>query len=152
VAIADKRERKVGMATSDGEALHSCDLLCPVAHLMRSVPPFVDPESTLRAAAQVMAEQRIGAVILLGPDGPSRIVTEHDVVNALAEQADPDTVWVADVASTDLTALDPDATVIEAMRLMGSKQIHHVPVKSNGTVVGMVVAEDVLELMGSRQR
>jgi signal-transduction protein with cAMP-binding, CBS, and nucleotidyltransferase domain len=137
------------MVTSDSEGAHGCDLLCPVAHLMRGAPPFVDPEETLRAAAQAMAGFQTGAVILLGPDGPSRIVTERDIVRALADQADPDTVWAADVASIDLAAIDPDTTVAEAAGLMAKEHIRHVPVKSNGEVVGMVVAEDIVDLLGS---
>jgi CBS domain-containing protein len=143
------RERKVAMVTSDSQGKHVCDLLCPVRHLMRGVPPFVDPEDTLRVAAQSMAGQKTGAVIVLGPDGPTSIVTEQDIVRALADQADPDTVWAADVASSDLAAIDPDTTVAEALELMARTQIRHIPVKSNGEVMGMVVAEDILDFLGS---
>jgi signal-transduction protein with cAMP-binding, CBS, and nucleotidyltransferase domain len=137
------------MVTGDSEVLHGCDLLCPVAHLMRGAPPFVDPEDTLRAAAQAMAGQKTGAAILLGPDGPTSIVTEQDIVRALANSADPDTFWVADVASRDLVAIDPETTVVEAVELMAKAHIRHVPVKSHGEVMGMVVAEDILDLLGS---
>lgn len=116
---------------------------------MRGAPPFADPEDTLRVAAQTMAGQKTGAVIVLGPDGPTSVVTERDIVRALADQADPDTVWAADVASSDLAAVDPDTTVVEAVGLMAKREIRHVPVKSNGEVIGMVVAEDILELLGS---
>ena len=136
------------MVTSDSEGAHGCDLLCPVAHLMRGAPPFVDPEDTLRLAAKAMAGQS-GAVILLGPDGPSSIVTQQDIVRALADQADPDTVWAADVASIDLAAINPDTTIAEAMALMARKHIRHVPVKANGEVVGMVVTEDIVNLVAS---
>jgi len=137
------------MVNSDREGSHGCDLLCPVAHLMGGVPPFVDPEETLRAAAQAMAGLQSGAAIVVGPDGPSRIVTERDIVRALADQADPDTVWAADVASIDLASIDPETTVAEAAGLMVKKHIRHVPVKSNGEVVGMIVAEDIVDLLGS---
>jgi CBS domain-containing protein len=139
----------VATVTSDNKGKHVCDLLCPVRHLMRGAPPFADPEDTLRVAAQTMAGQKTGAVIVLGPDGPTSVVTERDIVRALADQADPDTVWAADVASSDLAAVDPDTTVVEAVGLMAKREIRHVPVKSNGEVIGMVVAEDILELLGS---
>jgi signal-transduction protein with cAMP-binding, CBS, and nucleotidyltransferase domain len=135
--------------TSDRDTQHGCDLLCPVAHLMRGAPPFVDPEGTLRAAAQAMVGQWAGAAIVLGPDGPSSIVTERDIVRALADQADPDTVWVADVDSVDLVAIDPTTTVVEAIRQMARERIRHLPVKLNGEVVGLLVAEDILQLLGS---
>ncbi len=137
------------MVTGESNGKHVCDLLCPIRHLMRGVPPFVDPEDTLRVTAQSMAGQKTGAAIVLGPDGPTSIVTERDIVRALANQADPDTVWAADVASSDLAVIDPDTTVAEAIEIMATKQIRQVPVKSNGEVTGMVVAEDILDLLGS---
>jgi signal-transduction protein with cAMP-binding, CBS, and nucleotidyltransferase domain len=145
----ENHERKVAIMTIDSNGKHVCDLLCPVRHLMRGVPPFVDPEDTLRSAAQGMAGQKAGAVIVLGPDGPTSIVTERDIVRALADHADPDTVWAADVASSDLAAIDPETTLAEAVELMAKRQIRHVPVKSNGEVMGMIEAEDILDLLGS---
>jgi signal-transduction protein with cAMP-binding, CBS, and nucleotidyltransferase domain len=114
---------------------------------MRGVPPFVDPESTLRSAAQAIVRQGDGAAVVLGPGGPASIVTEHDLVNALAQQADPDTVWVADVATSDLIAVELTTSNLDAVRHMVSQRVRHLPVKSNGEVVGLVVAEDILELL-----
>src|ERR1019366_5173100 len=103
--------------TNDENATHRCDLLCPVAHLMRAVP-FVDPESTLRTAAQAMVAQGDGVAVVLGPEGPARIVTEHDIVCALAQQADPNTVWVADVAPSNLISAELTATILDVIRQM----------------------------------
>ena len=135
--------------TSNGNTSHRCDLLCPVAHLMRGVPPFVDPESTLRTAAQAMVAQGMGVAVVLGPEGPSSIVTDRDIVSALAQRADPDTVWIADVASSDLIAVGPTTSVLEAIRRMASKRIRHIPVKENGEIVGLVVSEDIVHLVGA---
>jgi signal-transduction protein with cAMP-binding, CBS, and nucleotidyltransferase domain len=135
--------------TSNGNDLHRCDLLCPVAHPMHSVLAFVDPETTLRAASQTMVAQGNGAVVVLGPEGPTSIVTERDIVSALAQEADPDTVWVADVASSHLTTIEPTATILEAIRHMASERVRYVPVKDNGEVVGLVVSEDLVDLVAA---
>jgi len=136
--------------TSNRDTDHRCDLLCPVTHLMRGVPSFVDPESTLRTAAQAMVAQGDGVVVVLGPDGPSSIVTECDIVSALAQLADPDTFWVADAASADLIALEPTTSILEAIRRMTGEGIRHIPVKDQGAVVGLVVSEDILNLVGDK--
>ncbi len=107
---------------------HSCDLSCPVEHVMRGAP-VVDPETTLRSTAQAMVADRAGAAIVRGPDGPTNIVTEGDVVRALADGADPDIIWAADVASTRLVSVSPGATLADAVRRMSEEGIHHVPVK-----------------------
>jgi CBS domain-containing protein len=135
--------------TNNGSTFHRCDLLCPVAHLMHSVPAFVDRESTLRAASQTMVAQGNGAVVVLGPDGPASIVTERDIVVALAQEADPDTVWVADVASSDLITAEPTTTILEAIRHMASECVRHIPVKENGEVVGLVISEDLVDLVAA---
>jgi signal-transduction protein with cAMP-binding, CBS, and nucleotidyltransferase domain len=128
---------------------HRCDLLCPVAHIMRGAPSFVDPESTLRSVTQAMVAQGNGVAVVLGPKGPSSIVTESDIVRVLAQRADPDTTWVADVAS-DLIAVSPTVTVLEGIRQMAGKHIRHVPVTEKGEIVGLVVSEDVLDLIASK--
>jgi signal-transduction protein with cAMP-binding, CBS, and nucleotidyltransferase domain len=133
--------------TNDENATHRCDLLCPVAHLMRAVP-FVDPESTLRTAAQAMVAQGDGVAVVLGPEGPARIVTEHDIVCALAQQADPNTVWVADVAPSNLISAELTATILDVIRQMACEHVRHIAVKANGEVVGVVVAEDIVDLPG----
>ena len=134
--------------TGKDDTFHQCDLLCPVAHVMRGVPAFVDPETTLRAAAQAMEVQGDGVAIVLGPDGPSSIVTERDLVSALARQADPDAVWVADVVRPELFVVEPTMSILDAARGMTSAHIRHVPVRDKGGVVGCVASEDVVGLLG----
>jgi len=116
---------------------------------MRGNPEFVDPESTLREAAQVIVAQGVGVAIVLGPKGPASIVSERDIVSALANQADPDTIWVADVASIDLVAIEDTTSIVEAIKCMASEHIGSIPVKRNGEVVGLVVVGDILELLAT---
>ena len=136
--------------TISGNTSHRCDLLCPVAHIMRGAPSFVDPESTLRAVTQAMVVQGDRVAVVLGPGGPSSIVTESDIVRVLAQRADPDTAWVADAASSELIAVSPTVTILEAIRQMAVKHIRHVPVTEKGEVVGLVVSEDVLDLIAAK--
>jgi len=109
--------------------------------------PVVDPESTLRSTAKSMAVSRAGAAIVHGANGATNIVTDRDLVRALADGADPDTVWAADVASTHLVAVASDAIVADALRQMSQEGIRHVPVRSGGDVVGLVTAEDLLDVL-----
>lgn len=123
---------------------YDSDLLVPVRHVMSRPVIFADAEATLRDLAATMAEEGVGAVVLLGPDGPSMIVTERDVVEALADGADPDDIWGAEVAALDLVAADPEDRLVDVARVMADHNIRHVPVRGNGSVVGMVSSRDVL--------
>jgi len=111
---------------------------------------FLDPESTLRDAAHSMVGQGVGAVVVLGPDGPTSIVTEKDIVRALANEADPDSVWTADVASDPLVALESASTIAEATRLMVKDRIRYIPTKAHGEVVGLVTVDDILAALDTQ--
>ena len=128
------------------------DVLQPVRSLMSTAVAFVDGDASLRVVVETMAEESLGALIVLGPDGPSRIISERDVVQALAGDADLDGTLAIDVATTGIVGADPDDTVIEAARLMAEHAIRHVPVMSTAGVVGMVSARDVLGVLAQQAR
>jgi hypothetical protein len=55
-----------------------------------------------RSLAAVLAADEIGMVLVRCADGSRRIASERDIVRALADGGDPDTVWTADVMNDDL--------------------------------------------------
>jgi len=137
--------------TSDSDAAppakgHTCGLLCPVGHVM-SPPSFVEPDSSLRKTARTLAEQGPGSAAILGRQGPTSIVTERDVVTAVATNADPDRTDASDVGSECLVSVSVDAPVLEVLREMAALGIRHMPVLSDGEIVGVVAAEEVLRLV-----
>lgn len=123
------------------------DLLGPVRNLMSSPVVFADSEVTLRSLAQAMSEEEVGAVILLGPEGPSMLVSERDVVEALAAGADPDMTWAWEIGTARLVAAGPDDRVLEVARAMVFHNIRHVPIRHGSEITGMVSARDVLRVM-----
>lgn len=123
---------------------HGCDASCPVSHVMNGPPLFCDPEVTLRYVAEVMEAKGLSALVLLRPDGPSAIVTDRDVLEAIASGCDPDATWAGDVASTDLVALSPSSTLGEAVEEMVRHHFHHLPVREGSQVIAMVSAGDLL--------
>jgi CBS domain-containing protein len=126
------------------------DVLEPVRALMMETVAFVDSDTSLRMVVETMADKGLGALIVLGSDGPSQIVSERDVVRALARGARLEETLAIDVASTDLVVAGPDDQIIEAARLMGEHGIWHVPVMSESGVVGVVSARDVLRVLSSQ--
>jgi len=112
--------------------------------VMNGPPVFVHPTDTLQAVAEVMSREGVGAAIMRGPLGPDGIVTERDIVEALARGAKPDDVWAVDIASLDLVTVEPSATVRDVIRKMAEYGIRHVPVKADGEILGMVSARDIL--------
>lgn len=68
-------------------------------------PVIVSPPTTLRMAAEVMAAESIGAVLVSVGHGALGILSERDMVAALASGADPDTATVAGAMSHDVVSI-----------------------------------------------
>jgi CBS domain-containing protein len=129
-----------------------------VRTLTRRPPVVVAPESTLRAVAEVLAEDSIGVVVARGdrPFGApgSRaegVVSERDIVRALAEGMDPDTTTAGDVMTPDLAIAAPSEPVSAVAKLMLDNEIRHVPLVPDGIVAGVVSERDLLRAFTSER-
>jgi CBS domain-containing protein len=108
-------------------------------------PVVVAPQTSLRAASEVMSEQAIGAVVVAAGGRVVGILSERDVVNALASGADPDAATVATAMSHDVVSVRPDDTLYDAAVDMLDLGIRHVPVLDERAAVhGMVSLRDLL--------
>jgi CBS domain-containing protein len=124
----------------------------PVSDVMSRGAISVAEELTLRSLAAVLAELDIGAVLVERPDGAVAVVSERDVVRALADDADPDEVWAADIAGDDIVFAEPDETIVAAAERMSTEGIRHLAVVEQGKTVGVVSARDVLPILTSFAR
>jgi signal-transduction protein with cAMP-binding, CBS, and nucleotidyltransferase domain len=120
------------------------DLQSRAGRMMSGPPVFVEQEATLREASEAMADECVGSLVLGTPRYAFGIVTEGDIVRALADGADPDEMRVADVVSSDLISVEDCDSVAQVISVMAEWSIRHVPVVSNGAVVGMISARDIV--------
>jgi CBS domain-containing protein len=106
------------------------------------------PDATLYEVAALMHAEGIGALVVDdggdGEDEATAVVTERDIIRALAELADPAEIKVHSIASTDLVWCDAQATVAEVAELMSERFLRHVLVEDEGELVGIVSARDLL--------
>jgi CBS domain-containing protein len=107
----------------------------------------VPPETDVAGLLAVLAEHRIGAVVV-SPDGTtlSGIVSERDIVRALAARgaavlAEP----VTAIATTTVQTVAPETVLEEVERLMTAGRFRHVPVVVGGTLHGVVSIGDVVK-------
>ena len=108
-------------------------------------PVVVPPQTPLRVAAEVMDKESIGAVVVAVDNRTVGILSERDVVSALAWGADPDEVTVAAAMSHDVVSLQSDDTLYDAAVDMLDLGIRHVPVvDERGTVEGIVSIRDLI--------
>lgn len=103
------------------------------------------PLGTLRGAATALADNLVGALVVGHPEDVVGIVSERDLVRAVAEGLDVDDDRVRDVMSEPVETIDEDATIAEAARKMLRDEIRHlVVVDDGGTAIGIVSMRDVL--------
>lgn len=104
----------------------------------------VPPAATLRDAAVVMEREEVGAVVVVAEGRAAGVLSERDIVRAVANGEDVDDVRADDVMAVDVVTIGLDATVTEAADVMEAGNIRHLPVTDGDKVVGMVSIRDVL--------
>jgi CBS domain-containing protein len=108
----------------------------------------VGPHHTLRQAAQLMSQRRVGSAIVSDPDGEGvGIITERDVLNALGSGLDPDNARTGDHITWDVVYAGPDWTVEEAAAAMVSGGFRHLVVLDGDAVLGVISVRDVVRCM-----
>lgn len=100
------------------------------------------PDDTLQQAAGKMREQQTGSLLVLDGQDLVGIVTERDVLNAVATATPLDTP-VSEVMSKDLITVEPGTSLREAARIMTERWIRHLPVLEGGRLVGIVSQRDL---------
>lgn len=101
-------------------------------------------DATLRDVADTLDEGAFGAVVLGDDDRAISLVSERDLVRAIARGQDPATTLAKEVASTELIWCDVSSTVDEVAGEMLRGYVRHVLVEDNGSLVGIVSARDLL--------
>jgi CBS domain-containing protein len=100
------------------------------------------PGDTLEQAARKMWQQQTGSLLVLEGNDLLGIVTERDVLKAVATGMALDTP-ISDVMSKDLITVGPGTSLREAAGIMTEKWIRHLPVLDGGKLVGIVSQRDL---------
>lgn len=119
----------------------------PIGSLTAGEPTTVSPTLTLRGAAEMLAEEWIGLGVVADHRGVLGVVSERDIVRALAEGADADEERVIDVMSDDVAALDEEASILDAANVMAVNEIRHLAVRREGVIVGVLSIRDVVAVV-----
>lgn len=104
------------------------------------------PDMSVRAACRLMAEKRIGALLVMDGARIAGIFTERDALNkVLAGNLDPDRTPLAQVMVAEPLCIRADRPLSHALHMMAEGGFRHVPVvEDDGRAIGMVSARDAL--------
>jgi CBS domain-containing protein len=112
---------------------------------MSSVVLTVGPDHTLRQAAGQMAKRKVGAAVVVDPEGEGPgILTERDLLIAIGQGQDPDEEKVGDHLTSDLVFAAPEWSLEEAAVAMVRGGFRHLVVIDGGETVGVLSVRDVV--------
>lgn len=115
-----------------------------VSQLMQPEVWQTYPEESLADAAARMRDHAVGSLAVIDGEDLAGIVTERDLLWAMADGAPPNVTSVATYMSAPPIVVSPDTDVVEAGRLMVKHDVRHLPVVAVGRLLGMVSARDLL--------
>ncbi len=116
----------------------------PISTITGDPVARVPADATIADAARAMVTCDVGAIVVGDDARPVALVSERDIVRAVAAGRNLTTAAVSDVASTKRVWCDAEASVDQVAARMMDRYIRHVLVERDGALVGIVSARDLL--------
>lgn len=132
------------MYASSRRSMHPTDV---IARIMVWPVATVPGEASLLEVAESLAADGIGAIGVVEHGHLVGVVSERDVVNHLAQGANPEHVTAAEVMTTDLVTAHQDDQILDAARRMLEAEIRHLPVVDEDKIAGFVSMRDIFEVL-----
>jgi CBS domain-containing protein len=106
----------------------------------------IQPHRLISDAISMLAERRIGAIVVTGADGKVLgILSERDIVRALASGASVLQDPVSRYMTSKVVTCTGDTLVVDAMEDMTNGRFRHLPVVENGRLSGIISIGDVVK-------
>jgi len=113
----------------------------------------IEPEDPVLEAIRMMADRRVGALLVMRGTELAGIVSERDYarkVVLLGRSSAETPVW--QIMSSPVVTVSLETAVQDCMRLMTDRHIRHLPVVENGRVLGMISIGDLVKAVIEEQQ
>ncbi len=117
-----------------------------VGNLVKKSPITIEEGSSIRWAARVMDDNKVGLLVVVDPfdkGNVKAVVSERDIVKAVAKGLDLDDN-VLTIATRNVVKVDVNDRVDEAALLMSKHGIRHLVVTKEGKLYGVVSMRDLV--------
>jgi CBS domain-containing protein len=112
----------------------------------------VSPETTVYQAIEIMAEKRIGALLVLEDAKLAGILSERDYARkVILKGKSSKETQVREIMTSPVIFVEPRYSVDECMKIITNNRIRHLPVVEDEKVVGIVSIGDIVNWIISAQ-
>jgi CBS domain-containing protein len=112
----------------------------------------VAPDATVHEALAIMAAKNLAAVLVMSEGSLLGIVSARDFGRkVILEEKSAREVRVREIMTSSLITITPEATVLDAMKLMDRHHFRHLPVVKEGKLEGVVTMSDLMSAVISGQ-
>ncbi|MFM9998629.1 MAG: CBS domain-containing protein [Burkholderiaceae bacterium] len=113
----------------------------------------VHPDNTVREALVLMAENNIGAVLVLVESRLAGVFSERDYARKVALQGrSSGSTPVREIMTSKVICVGPEQPIEDCMELMTHHHIRHLPVVKGDNLLGMISIGDVVREMMAEQK
>ena len=107
----------------------------------------IGPAHSVYQAIEMMALKGVGALTVLSDEGAVvGIISERDYArNIILQGKSSKTTQVSEIMTRNVVYIEPDCRVDEAMALMTTKRVRHLPVMTDESLVGMISVGDLVK-------
>ncbi len=108
---------------------------------------YVRPDDNVQRAAEIMKKNDIDSVIVMEKDNGIGIVTDRDIIaKIVAEGKDPRKVTVAEIMTSPVITINPEADIDDAARKMRDKNIRRLIVTKDNRIIGILSEFDLIRV------
>ena len=118
-----------------------------VSEIMTNAAVTDSPDDTLAEAASKMWKQQTGSLLVLDGEDLVGIITERDVLKAVATGTPVDRARISEVMTKDPVTVGPGTSLREAAKMMADRWIRHLPVMDEGKLVGVLSQRDLMGVL-----
>ena len=121
-----------------------------VEDVMTKSPHTGTPDMTVKEAAALMRDEKVGSLIIVEEGNPIGIVTERDFLNKIvSENKVPSKTKVTEIMTSPLITATPKESLSDAAKRMSSMHVRRLPVVKGDVLVGILTENDVLRISPS---
>ena len=113
----------------------------------------IEPSQTLTDALTIMAEYKIGAILVMKNKKMVGIVSERDYAREVVlKKKSPKTTLVEDIMTRKIISLSGTDSFEKGLEVMTERRIRHLPVMQDEEILGMVSIGDLVKEMIAHQK